>query len=438
MKRKIKMKILSLVVLFGLVLSVYSISRVQADTLQKEDEFKATMKTQYEFTDRYGIDYMHEISYYSTSVVTGVNSTWVNYTTSTRMDNYMSSASASNGGWTSYTVDGEYITSSEASSNRTLDPWDQYLYLNWMDYDTWNNNTAGRQFSNWNTTYYDQRFDYFDMEADNVLDRFYFDILTPNFVQDPTDLIDLVDDQWQALAHGDVGNLPILEWNRSHSWSNFRYNKFIDDVAYKARVKSSDDNGAEIIQFTPDWVGDYWYPDNSYKWNGTHWEPRVNPKTDKYATTNEPCIYNYTSNKWVLRENYKYFAESTLNKEREDIDDRFNNLQETFDVNSFLIEFDVEMEDINQYTYHPDYDKKRNTGNCSFSYEFEYHPDKGYLRKQKISEVYDFGNMGKYSGIMTLNPGISGGAGGTPGFELPVILLSIIPVVILLKKRRCK
>lgn len=444
MKRR---TILNLFLIFGIVTSLWTISIVQAAPLAIDDKFESTMKEQWKFKDRFGFDYDEERITNINTAVTGVNATWVNYTEIQKINPIVPSTlpPANNGEWSISTLNGEVVTTTNSEFNRTVDPYlstgVQYVDFRWMDYLDWNNNTAGTEFRNWNTTQYSNRFINFDMDMNSALDEFLLDIVCPAFVDNVTKYIEIIESQWRAFAYFDMSGLSILSWNSSAtSWISFRSNNLYQNVAYSATLISTDSGGdAEIIEFTPQWIGQNWYPLQFDRWNGTDWVDRYDLLYDYATMANNPVVNNGTHD--VLREDYGYFSISVLRQRRiplNEVNSPFKNIKETFTANSFSIEFEVEIEDIDRFSYHTSAnwtDKMRNNGTLDYTQKCKYNSEKGYIESSTLDVEYDFGENGIYREIITLNPG---SGGGVPGFEFPVLFFSLVSIALIIRRRKRK
>lgn len=441
MKRR---TILNFFLIFGIVTSLGTISIVQAAPLAIDDKFESTAKIQLKFKDRFGEEYNQEVTINTKKIITGVSPTWVNWTDIESMEPIDYAVTAENGHWNSWEYDSRATETTDREINRTVDPYlatgGQYVNFNWIDYLEWNNDTAGTEFRNWNTTQYPNRFTYFDMDMNGALDEFLLDIVSPAFIDNVTKYIEIIEGQWNAFAYFDMSGLSILSWNRTAtSWSSFQSSNLYQNVAYSATVISTDSgDDAEIIEFTPQWIGQTMYPLQFQRWNGTDWVYRYDRLYD-YATMNDPVVNNGTHD--VLREDYGYYSRSVLRQRRiplNEVNSPFKNIKETFTANSFSIEFEVEIEDIDRFSYHTSAnwtDKMRNNGILDYTQKCKYNSEKGYIESSTFDAEYDFGENGIYREIVTLNPG---SGGGVPGFEFPVLFFSLVSIALVIRRKKRK
>lgn len=441
MKRKI---IINLTILFGLVISFCTLSIVQAAPLTEGDTFDYTRKLEWKFTDRLGQTHnLKETSSVATKI-TGVNSTWVNYTEITKTEPFDYTFLFQNGYAYIQEYDSYVLETTDYEENRIADSYppkkNQYVNFQWIDFPEWNNDTAGIEYQGWNDTSYSSRFWYFDMEADNALDVFSLTIDTPFFADNSTELIEIIETQWNVYAYGiDLSDLPKPRWNRTSTtiWDSFRTLDLYSDIAYSVEIISTDSSdNAEILEFTPQWIGQIYLPDNYLRWNGTDWDYRFDPKTE-YAGDGSP-VYNNGSH-IVLQPNFNYYGYHYLNQRRDGINGstQFDNIKTTFNQNSFSIEFEVGIEDAEKYTFHTAQnwaEYRRNNGTLNYYINCQYHPEKGYIQSYEQRTEYDFGDNGKYSFIETIRPGTGGG--GASGFEFPVLFFSLVLIALVIRRKK--
>ncbi|MFX1533185.1 MAG: hypothetical protein ACFFDI_03030 [Promethearchaeota archaeon] len=402
----------------GLLLILNSVPTFTQTGLADGDKFTFPESTKVQFRDH--LNNLNQLEIQSTTSVTvrELNSTHVN-TTSVYTQNYgYIYWSVNNGGWTMNKIDGELIYTAHQEINRTFDPNFQYIRFNWQEFPTWNNITAGREFRYWNTSYYNSRFYEFDMTNDDALDTFSFHVYLPTFTNGLTLLINTLKKQWNALAYGiNVNQLPKFRWNVSEqSWYSFN-NKLFSNMAYSASVIQNDSfDNAEIVEFTPAWVGDYWGPDSFERWNGTHWVLRVPTDSENYASSSNPISWT-----GQLHSDITYYAKSILNQRRDPINDTFEAITANFDVSSFTISFNAPYEDRPRFTYHASHvwnKGERNEGTLSLTYNTAYDSQKGVLSSYTDQIIYDYGENGFFQQEIRY-----GGAIATPGFETAIVLI---------------
>ncbi|MFX0063633.1 MAG: hypothetical protein ACFFC7_15795 [Candidatus Hermodarchaeota archaeon] len=397
------------------------------------DKFTFSLSEKVQFRDHLDNHNQVEIQSTTSFTVTELNSTHVN-TTSVYTQNYgYVYWFVQNGGWTMSKIDGEAVYSSHQEINRTFDPNFEYIRFYWQEYPKWNNATAGREFRYWNTSYYYERFNYFDSTNDDTLDVFYFQLYLPTFTNNLTLLINTLKKQWNALAYGkNVNQLPKFRWNVSEqSWYSFN-DKLFSNMAYSASVIKNDSfDNAEIVEFTPAWVGDYWFPDSFERWNGIYWVPRVPIDSENYAFSSNPISWT-----GQLRSDITYYARSTLNQRRDPINDTFETITTNFDVSSFTISLNAPYEDRPRLTYHASHawnNGGRNEGNLSLTYNAAYDSQKGVLSSYTDQIIYDFGKNGFFQQEIRY-----GGPIATPGFETAIVLIIGVVGAIIIGFRRKK
>ncbi|MHA1977677.1 MAG: hypothetical protein ACW98I_12290, partial [Candidatus Hodarchaeales archaeon] len=355
-------------------------------------------------------------------IITGVNSTWVNFTYYHRDDSYIEYVSRpQNGNWEYYKLSGKTELAFHQQLNRTVDPKLPFLSLSWIEHPTWDEATAGEEFQGWNESYEYERFTEFDKAEENFLDDFSLFIAIPTFVDQPSVFFSQIETLWFAYTRCDVSKLASITWNRSEqSWNTFRRTKLLDNVAYSFQIISDD-----IYKFTPEWIGAYWFPNEFSKWNGEQWIPRIDINSS-YASDYSPVSYGHI---------YTYFASDDLNLRYSSFLEYCKITQEEFTENSMSLRFEIDITDYERITYHSTTDhfkENPNNGTLRFVYELTFHKDKGYQQSGEVSREYNFGSMGRYYEATIHRPA---SPSGISGFTYSFLLISVIFLALKKKKR---
>ncbi len=404
-----------------LILQIIPLFKVSASPLQIGDKINIRQVNQWQFTNDIGMRFDEEATHVENYYITGVNSTFVNYTYHIYSDIYgIYDPQPYAGSWTFRRVSGKYEYTYNYQFNRTIDSRYPYFHLSWFEQPTWDNETCGENYQGWNESSHDI-YGFFDKYEESHLDSFDIFLSIPFFVKQPKAYISQIETQWHAYTQSNASKLPIIFWNRTkQTWNDIRYQLFFRNVAYSLEVISE-----ELYKFTPEWFGYSWYPNEFSRWDGQSWVPNADPDTN-YATTYDPSSYSET---------YTFFARQRLNFRHSSFLDYCKILKEEFTDNSITLDFEIDITDYERFTYHSSsgswYDNP-NRGTLRLIYKIKFHKDKGYYQSGEISEEYDFGTNGKYYVSITRQPASSG---NITGFEA-IFLLIVVPILIVSKKKR--
>ncbi len=381
------------IILYLASLSSYSLATELS--VKPGDKFTFSDKTIREYHDNFNNEFSLELTRALRTLVQDVKEKTINYDLITQQHYYSFSFSLENGDWISSKQDGEKTTITRGlQENVTNDQFQQFIFLDGMEYPLYDPETVGAEYKNWNGSKSNQRFSYFDLVNDVALDEFDFRIEVPFFVSDSGAILQAIENQWRALALDEVERLPTLRWNvLEEGWEYpFRF-KLLQNVAYKAEIAERTASGEpKIIEFTPSWIGHYWLPNDSPYWNGTDWKER----NEWVASVVNPL----DSGTGKLRSDFQYYSSTPLNMKRPPMIEFLNDLKMSFSENEVQIHFQVFIEDLNHYTFHDPIEwarQNRNNGTLTIDYQLRLNQPKNVLTLKIERQQYDFGVLGKFT-----------------------------------------
>lgn len=408
------------------------------------DTFNYGTVSKREYTNPDGDTFKWDYKTSTKMKITGLNSTWLNYTFASTEDVYSTSVDLDEGTWIQITVDGskEFVGRDHFNLTEYEQDYD-YAYFYMMDRPTWHNTTShfeeywGANVSTYDGGWYEDRYDYFDPEEEENMNSLSFWLYVPNAVDDPKAFLSRFEDKMSDEIDRTVKTFETVTYNASaESWSQFRSEEFEYWIAYQATLLDADTG---LVRLTPEWRGYYNYLNNLWRWNGTHMERRVASDSPNITSMDSPVTYDSGTGKWGLNNDSQYFGRSYLNTRDPSYRDYFSSFEAEYTDNSVILDFTVLYEETIYDHFYDVSDKA--AANLTFHYEVEY-DENGLLRKEIQEVTYDGGDLGKYKVYWANGIGIKGTETDTDaiyGLEFPILFISFaISTLIAIKLRKPK
>ncbi len=388
--------VISLSLISVLFLSAFfSFRLVTGTSVIPGDKFTYFDRTTRTYRDNFNNEFSLELTRTSRLLVQDVDASTIYYDLITQQQYFSFSFSLENGNWISSKQDGEKTSITRGlQENLTEDYYRQFVFLDGMEFPFYDPRVVGVEYKDWNGSKANQRFSYFDLVNDDALDEFEFRIELPFFVSDSSVVMEAIENQWRALAFNEVKRLPSLRWKvLEEGWEYpFRF-KLLQNVAYSAHIIERTVNGdPKTIEFTPSWIGHYWLPNDSPRWNGTSWEDR-----DKWIAG---VVNPLDSGTGDLRSDIQYYSSTPLNMKRPMMNEYFSDLTASFEDSALKIQFKVFIEDLNRLTYHEDLEwarQNRNNGTLTVDSQVELDQGKNILSHQVELMEHDFDVLGEFT-----------------------------------------
>lgn len=406
---------------------------------QENDTYTLTEREQVIYTDGDGIQSSYDQSTTVAIVITGANSTWINYTSTITSSPYFSDWALIEGSWNSVRIDGSIDAKRVNDANLTAykDNLDSLFYLDIWDAPTWINDTAGLNYRFWNETggLYESRYAFFDREDEVAIDSIELIHALPLAVDNIEEFISIFKDVISDAINETLLTVETVSFNIDSEtsfgeWWLWRDTNLIDGVAYSFILTDAIEG---IIEFTPAWRGEFWSPNESQRWNGVDWVDNVNPIDDNWSFDFlPPAFLNGMTGFWELTDEWQYTSTTILNG-LDSADTIFmNDFEISFSERGMSMEFSVPYEEI-LFNYFAD-PNDRALGNLTILFEFEY-DSKGFLVKLKEQNFYEVPGLGNLLTIMELSLGTGA---STPGFDVIIFSASLSAVAgtITLRKRK--